>query len=132
MKGHTKWVTSLAWEPYHIQIPGKPRLASASKDATVRIWSTNQQTIEIVLSGHKGSVSCVKWGGIGLIYTSSHDKTVKVWNAKDGTLAHSLNAHAHWVNHLALSTDFVIRTAYHDHTGKTPESEEQKVEKAKE
>jgi len=132
MKGHTKWVTSLAWEPYHIQIPGKPRLASASKDATVRIWSTNQQTIEIVLSGHKGSVSCVKWGGIGLIYTSSHDKTVKVWNAKDGTLAHSLNAHAHWVNHLALSTDFVIRTAYHDHTGKIPESEEQKVEKAKE
>jgi len=39
---------------------------------------------------------------------------------------------AHWVNHLALSTDFVIRTAYHDHTGKIPESEEQKVEKAKE
>ncbi|KAH8770263.1 WD40-repeat-containing domain protein [Hyaloscypha finlandica] len=132
MKGHTKWVTSLTWEPYHIQKPGEPRLASASKDATVRIWSTNQQTIEMVLSGHKGSVSCVKWGGAGLIYTGSHDKTVKVWNAKDGTLAHSLNAHAHWVNHLALSTDFVIRTAFHDHTGKIPESEKEKIEKARE
>ena len=108
------------------------RLASASKDATVRVWSTNQQTIELVLSGHKGSVSCVKWGGTGFIYTGSHDKTVKVWNAKDGTLAHSLNAHAHWVNHLALSTDFVNRTAYHDHTGKIPDSEDGKIEKAKE
>jgi ribosome assembly protein 4 len=132
MKGHTKWVTSLAWEPYHVQKPGEPRLASASKDATVRIWSTNQQTIEMVLSGHKGSVSCVKWGGAGYIYTASHDKTVKVWNAKDGTLAHTLGSHAHWVNHLALSTDFVLRTAYHDHTGKIPDSEEKKIEQAKE
>jgi WD40 repeat protein len=64
-----KWVTSLAWEPHHAQKSGEPRLASSSKDSTVRIWSTNQQTIEMVLSGHKGSVSCVKWGGIGFIYT---------------------------------------------------------------
>jgi ribosome assembly protein 4 len=132
MKGHTKFVTSLAWEPYHVQKPGEPRLASASKDGTVRIWSTNQQTIEMVLSGHKGSVSCVKWGGTGFIYTGGHDKTIKIWNTKDGTLAHSLNAHAHWVNHLALSTDFVLRTAYHDHTGKIPASDEDKIAKAKE
>ncbi|TVY75932.1 Ribosome assembly protein [Lachnellula suecica] len=132
MKGHTKWVTSLAWEPYHMQKQSEMRLASASKDFTVRIWSTNQQTIEQVLSGHKGSVSCVKWGGTGFIYTSSHDKTVKVWNAKDGTLAHSLNAHAHWVNHLALSTDFVLRTGYFDHTGQIPDSEEGKKSKATE
>lgn len=132
MTGHRKWATSLAWEPYHVQKLGEPRLASASKDATVRIWSTNQQKIEIVLSGHKSSVSCVKWGGVGLIYTGSHDKTIKVWSARDGTLLHSLNSHAHWINHLALSTDFVIRTAYHDHTGKVPDSEEAKVAKAKE
>jgi len=84
------------------------------------------------LSGHKGSVSCVKWGGCNLIYTASHDKTVRAWNAKDGTLAYSLNTHAHWVNHLALSTEFVCRTAYHDHKGQIPDSEEGKVAKAKE
>ncbi|KAI0995508.1 Ribosome assembly protein 4 [Podosphaera aphanis] len=131
MKGHGKWVTSLAWEPYHVQIADRPRLASASKDTTVRVWSVNQQTIELVLSGHKGSVSCVKWGGTGYIYTGSHDKSVKVWNATDGTLAHSLDSHAHWVNHLALSTDFVIRTAFHDHTGKVPDTEEAKIAQAK-
>ena len=132
MEGHTKWVTSLAWEPYHAQKPGEPRLASASKDATVRIWSTNQQTILMVLSGHKSSVTCVRWGGIGLIYTGSQDRTIKVWNAKDGTLAHSLNSHTHWVNYLALSTDFVIRTAYHDHTGQIPPSDEAKIARSKE
>ncbi|MCJ1366680.1 hypothetical protein MMC16_005810 [Acarospora aff. strigata] len=133
MKGHTKWVSSLAWEPFHLQEPGKPRLASASKDATVRIWDVVSRRIEMVLSGHKGSVSCVRWGGTGtgLIYTSSHDKTVKVWHASNGTLAHTLAAHAHWVNHLALSTDFVLRTAYHDHTGTIPATDAEKREKAK-
>ena len=131
MKGHSKWVSSLAWEPYHLQEPGKPRVASASKDATIRIWDVISRRIEMVLSGHKGSVSCVRWGGTGLIYTSSHDKTVKVWNASNGTLAHTLTSHAHWVNHLALSTDFVLRTAYHDHTGDIPSSESEKWKKAK-
>lgn len=132
MKGHTKWISSLAWEPYHLQEPGKPRIASASKDATVRIWDVISRRIDMVLSGHKGSVSCVRWGGTGLIYTSSHDKTVKVWNASNGTLAHTLSSHAHWVNHLALSTDFVLRTAYHDHTGNIPPTDTEKREKAKE
>ena len=131
LKGHTKWVRSLAWEPYHLQASGRPRLASASKDATVRIWDVISKRIEIVLSGHKGSVSCVRWGGTGRIYTSSQDKSVKIWNANKGTLIYTLSSHAHWVNHLALSTEFVLRTAYHDHTGHIPSTEEEKISKAK-
>jgi ribosome assembly protein 4 len=131
LKGHTKWVRSLAWEPFHLQAPGRPRLASASKDATVRIWDVVSRRIETVLSGHKGSVSCVRWGGTGRIYTSSQDKTVKIWDASTGTLINSLTAHAHWVNHLALSTDFVLRTAYHDHTGNIPRSQADKLAKAR-
>lgn len=132
MKGHTKWITSLSWEPYHAQKAGQPRLASSSKDGTVRIVLVNQQKIDMVLSGHKGSVSCVKWGGTGFIYTASHDKTIMVWNAADGTRAHTISAHSHWVNHLALSTDFVLRTGFYDHTGKVPNSDEEKISKAKE
>ncbi|MCJ1479286.1 hypothetical protein MMC13_007971 [Lambiella insularis] len=131
LKGHTKWVRSLAWEPYHLQCPGRPRLASASKDATVRIWDVVSKRIETVFSGHKGSVSCVRWGGTGKIYTSSQDKTVKIWDSSTGSLLSTLTAHAHWVNHLALSTDFVIRTAYHDHTGQIPSSNADKLAKAR-
>ena len=132
LKGHTKWIRSLAWEPYHLQLPRKPRLASASKDSTVRIWDVTSRRVEFVLSGHAESVSCVLWGGTGKIYTSSHDKTIKIWDADKGVLLDTLTAHAHWINHLALSTDFVLRTAFHDHTGKSPQSDEEKRIKAKE
>ena len=132
LKGHTKWVTAIAWEPYHLQTPGRPRLASSSKDATVRIWDAVSKRIETVLSGHKGNVSCLRWGGTGRIYTSSHDKTIKIWNANKGTLINTLSAHAHWVNHLALSTDLVLRTAFFDHTNDVPSTEAAKIAKAKE
>lgn len=131
LAGHVKWVTSIAWEPYHLWQNDSPRLASASKDGTVRVWGANTGKLEHVLSGHKSSVSCVKWGGTGLIYTGSHDKSVNVWNADKGTLVHKLSAHAHWVNHLALSSDFAIRTGYFDHTP-VPDSDEGKRAKAKE
>lgn len=106
--GHAKWVTNIAWEPYHLWSDGTPRLASASKDSTVRIWVVNTGRTEHVLSGHRSSVSCVKWGGTGQIYSASHDKTVKVWSAEKGTLLYTLSSHAHWVNHLALSTEFAL------------------------
>ncbi|KAI1074925.1 YVTN repeat-like/Quino protein amine dehydrogenase [Whalleya microplaca] len=130
--GHSKWITSIAWQPFHLWRDDTPKLASASKDATVRIWLVNTGRTEHVLSGHKGSVSCVRWGGSDLIYTSSQDKTVKVWDAINGTLKHTLVSHAHWVNHLALSTDFVLRTAYYDHTKDVPTTPEAKRTKAKE
>ncbi|KAF4876466.1 Ribosome assembly protein 4 [Colletotrichum siamense] len=131
LTGHAKWVTNIAWEPYHLWRDGTPRLASASKDATVRVWIVNTGRTEHVLSGHKSSVSCVKWGGTGLIYTASHDKTVKVWDAVKGTLVHTLSSHAHWVNHLALSTEFALRTGFFNHTP-TPDTEDARRAKAKE
>ncbi|KAF2499525.1 F-box/WD repeat-containing protein pof1 [Lophium mytilinum] len=132
LKGHTKWVNSLSWEPYHLQASGRPRVASSSKDATVRIWDVVGRKIDFALTGHKDSVTCVKWGGTGLIYTTSHDKTVKVWEASTQTLKFTLSGHAHWINHMALSSEFALRTGYHDHTGKVPATEDEKVAKAKE
>jgi len=119
LKGHSHYITSLAWEPYHLQAPGRPRLASSSKDGTVRVWDVVGARTDFVLSGHTSTVSCVRWGagpsGTGTLYTSSHDKTVKLWDvAKEGAIIKTLTAHAHWVNHLALSTDHVLRTAHHD------------------
>lgn len=130
LTGHSKWITNIAWEPYHLWRDGTPRLASASKDATVRIWVANTGRCEHVLSGHKSSVSCIRWGGTGLIYTGSHDKTVRVWDSVNGMLVHALSSHAHWINHLALSTEFALRTAYHDHQ-EIPGTDEAKRAKAK-
>jgi ribosome assembly protein 4 len=124
LKGHTKWITSLAWEPIHLSSSSKgPRLASASKDNSVRIWNPKIRRIEFALGGHSASVNSVKWAGDGIIFTASSDRTVKLWNSEKGTMIRSLDAHAHWVNTLALNTDFVLRTGPYDHTGKAPKDE---------
>ncbi|KAI8635456.1 Quino protein amine dehydrogenase [Xylariaceae sp. FL1651] len=129
--GHNKWITSISWQPFHLWREDGPRLASASKDATIRVYLANSGVTHHVLSGHKTSVTMVKWGGLDHIYSSSQDKTIKIWNALDGTIRHTLSAHAHWVNHIALSTDAVLRTGFYDHTRDVPASTEDKRAKAK-
>lgn len=118
LKGHTKFVTSIAWQPMISQEKNERLMASSSKDMTTRIWDTRSQTLLMTLACHTGSVQKVLWGGEGMLYTASQDRTVKVWNAKDGNLIHDLKGHAHWVNTLALSTDYVLQTGPYDHTGK--------------
>ncbi|KAK7044651.1 WD40 repeat-like protein [Favolaschia claudopus] len=126
LKGHTKWITSLCWEPIHLN-PSAPRLASSSKDNTVRVWSLLTRRVEYTLGGHTASVNVVKWGGVGtgVLYTASSDRTVRVWDAEAGRPLHTLKDHAHWVTTLALNTDFVLRTGPFDHTGKKPTSDEE-------
>ena len=58
-------------------------VASASKDGTVRLWDVMLCKTVMVLSGHTHCVTCVRWGGEGLLYTSSQDRTIKVWRTKD-------------------------------------------------
>nr|XP_034995849.1 notchless protein homolog 1 [Zootoca vivipara] len=107
--GHSKWITSLCWEPLHLN-PECRYLASSSKDGSVRIWDTVAGRCDKILTGHTQSVTCIKWGGDNLLYSSSQDRTIKVWRPLDGVLCRTLQGHAHWVNTMALSTDYVLRT----------------------
>ncbi|OUT22645.1 hypothetical protein CAS74_002390 [Pichia kudriavzevii] len=130
--GHTKYISYLCWEPIHLVKPGmKPRLLSGSKDGSIKIWDTGAMRCLMTMSGHASTVSCVKWGGLGYIYSASHDKTIRVWDGNDGKCTQILKAHAHWVNHLALSTDSVLRLGAFDHTGEEPKSEEDEKERAR-
>jgi ribosome assembly protein 4 len=114
LRGHRKWVTSLSFEPLHMD-PTCIRFASSSKDQTVKIWNIMTGLCETTVSGHTDSVECVKWGGAGLLYTCSRDRTIKVW-AVDGNgrsqqkLVRTLSGHAHRINFLALNCDYVCRT----------------------
>lgn len=126
--------------------PVSPRIASSSKDCTVKVWSSQTRRLEYTLGGHTASVNIVKWGGAGtgkagVLYTASSDRTVRVWDADTVTLLfplflhisnttkgrnlHILKDHAHWVTNLTLNTDFVLRTGPFDHTGKKPSTDEE-------
>uniref|UniRef100_A0A5F8GZH9 Notchless protein homolog 1 n=1 Tax=Monodelphis domestica TaxID=13616 RepID=A0A5F8GZH9_MONDO len=109
LAGHSKWITGLSWEPLHMN-PECRYVASSSKDGSVRIWDTSMGRCDRILTGHTQSVTCVRWGGDGLLYSASQDRTIKVWRPHDGVLCRTLQGHAHWVNTMALSTDYVLRT----------------------
>ena len=56
---------------------------------------------ELALTVHTNSVTAIKWGGEGLLYSASRDTTIFVWDAKDGKVVRQLKGHGHWVNTLA-------------------------------
>ena len=136
LRGHSAWVTSLAWEPLHrAPLPSSDGdggdyvspcelLASSSKDKSVRVWNTRSGRIEFVLSGHTDSVEAVRWGGEGLVYTASRDRSINVYAIEGGgtdgaprrgKLVRSLAGHGHRVNALALSTNYLCRTGPFTH-----------------
>ncbi|RHZ47531.1 hypothetical protein Glove_578g34 [Diversispora epigaea] len=127
LKGHSQWITCLAWEPLHLN-PKCNRLASSSKDGTIRIWDTKLRRVLFTISQHTAAITCIKWGGNGLLYSASRDKMIKVWDSTQGKLVRTLEGHGHWVNTMALSTDFVLRTGAIDHTGKKPKDENEAKE----
>lgn len=67
-QGHKKWITGISWEPLHLNAPCR-RFVSASKDGDARIWDVALKKCVICLSGHTLAITCVKWGGDGVIYT---------------------------------------------------------------
>eukprot|EP00792_Barthelona_sp_PAP020_P003637 TRINITY_DN157_c0_g1_i1.p1 TRINITY_DN157_c0_g1~~TRINITY_DN157_c0_g1_i1.p1 ORF type:complete len:461 (-),score=101.63 TRINITY_DN157_c0_g1_i1:448-1830(-) len=106
LRSHTRWVTALAWEPFHLwQNDG--RFVSACKDGSIRIWNSTGSVLQTI-SAHRFAVTCVIWGGDGQIYTASEDCSIKIWSS-DGRPLRSLSTHGHWVNYLSLSTDHVTR-----------------------
>ncbi|KAL1506011.1 hypothetical protein ABEB36_005448 [Hypothenemus hampei] len=111
--GHKQWITSLSWEPYH-RNPECRFFASSSKDTDIKIWDSVLFQCVMTIAGHMKSVTVVKWGGSGLIYSASQDRTVKVWRTNDGILCRTLEGHAHWVNTLALNTDYILRIGAFD------------------
>jgi len=124
LRGHRKWVTSLAWEPVFEEDDGggggddddggggpkvSERVASASKDGTVRIWRAAGGICERVLGGHTAAVTAVLWGASGALYSASQDRTIKVWDASSGAMVRSLDGHGHWVNTMALDNGLALR-----------------------
>ncbi|GBG84316.1 hypothetical protein CBR_g38286 [Chara braunii] len=129
LKGHKKWITSIAWEPAHIQVPCR-RFVSGSKDGDVRIWDTAVRKCMVTMTGHTLAVTCVKWCGEGLIISSSRDCSINVWEPSQGKLVRQLKGHGHWVNTLAISSEFVLRTGPFDHTKKKYKSADEMKEAA--
>ncbi|KFK24296.1 hypothetical protein AALP_AAs69120U000100 [Arabis alpina] len=127
LTGHKKWITGISWEPVHLSYPCR-RFVTSSRDGDARIWDITLKKCVASLTGHTSCVTCVKWGGEGIIYTGSRDCTIILWDvSQEGAPRFKLQLknHGHWVNSLSLSTDYVLRTGAFDHTGKQYSSPEE-------
>ncbi|XP_063711219.1 probable cytosolic iron-sulfur protein assembly protein CIAO1 homolog [Symsagittifera roscoffensis] len=79
---HNRTVRSTAWAP------GSTKLASASFDGTVCVWSRDETSdnLEVVatIEGHENEVKSVSWNCSGnLLATCGRDKTVWIWEADE-------------------------------------------------
>jgi WD40 repeat protein len=96
--GHAKPVTAIDWNH------ATNRLASASCDGSVRIWSDKGRP-ERVLTGHTDEVNSVAWTKDGTrLASASSDGTVRIWNA-DGSAGPIIKASNAAVRCVAWSLD---------------------------
>jgi WD40 repeat protein len=102
LEGHTDTVHSIAFS-----LDGK-KLASGSKDKTVRIWdSARDYSYVKTLEGHAESVHSLAFSPDGTrLVSGSEDETVRIWDCiKDYNYIKSLEEHAWSVTSLAFSPD---------------------------
>jgi WD40 repeat protein len=97
-KGHTDWIESLAFSP-----DGKT-LASASRDATIKLWDVATGRNTATLKGHSDAVSSVAFSPDGKTLASgSWDKAIKLWDVATGRNAATFSGHAEDVDSVAFN-----------------------------
>ncbi|KAI8827066.1 dynein regulator [Fimicolochytrium jonesii] len=106
LAGHRSPITRVAFHPVF------SILASASEDATIKIWDYESGTFERTLKGHTKSVQDIAWDAKGgLLVSCAADLSVKLWDAQaDYQCIKTLHGHDHSVSSVAFSPsgDFII------------------------
>jgi WD40 repeat protein len=88
LEGHEDWVMSCSWSP------DGTRLASASRDSTVKVWETCSGRCLLTLQGHQDWVRSCSWSPDGTrLASAADDPTVKVWEATSGRCLLTLQGH---------------------------------------
>jgi transducin (beta)-like 1 len=87
LTGHAKEIYTLRWGPASGASASPLRLATASFDATVKLWDGETGRCLRTLGPHGDAVYALAFSPDGkMLATGSFDKGVRVWSAEDGAL----------------------------------------------
>ncbi|HEY9865652.1 MAG TPA: hypothetical protein V6D21_15870, partial [Candidatus Obscuribacterales bacterium] len=115
--GHDNRILNLTFSP------NGEKIATASKDKTVKLWSRNGQLLQTLI-GHSLRVNSVTFSPNGeVIATASDDGTIKLWDAQ-GQLFKTIMANQGYVLSINFSPDGqLIASAGYDNTVKLWDSQ---------
>jgi WD40 repeat protein len=100
LNGHSRCVYHAVFRP-----DGK-RLASSSKDKSVKLWDADSGKEIRTLRGHSGEVYSSAFSPDGKqLATASEDRTVKLWDADSGEELRTFQGHKGDVYNVAFSPD---------------------------
>jgi WD40 repeat protein len=100
LDGHEHWYSSIAFSP-----DGR-RMATGSRDRTVRVWDAETGALIARLDGHELGISSVAFSPDGRrIASGSYDNMVRVWDAETGALITRLDGHTSAVQNVAFDHD---------------------------
>jgi serine/threonine protein kinase len=99
-RGHSDWMTSVAWSPDDRSI------ASSSNDQTAQVWDASNGKTIFTYHGHSSGVNAAAWSPSGKrIASGSNDTTVQVWDAFNGSNVLTYRGHTQAVVKVAWSPD---------------------------
>lgn len=97
LAGHRAKVTKVALHPFY------SLAASASEDASIRLWDYEQGEHERTLKSHAGIVTFLAFSPDGqTLASSSTDLSIKLWSMQSFTVVKTLLGHEHEVSGLAF------------------------------